>query len=141
MGLFGKLWKAAYDEPDIYDEDEVDELITDSELYVEAPPLESTVVTVTPKDIYRIDMAAVLENIAELPYEFRCYLDTRRAFTKAFEQCREEIVGYESYEGGRSAEYSAGFGYDDHDITIDFTLSRDSDGSPYRFTADIKVDE
>ena len=138
MGIFGKKYD---DGPDIYDEDEVDELLADSELYFEAPPLESTVVTITPKDIYHADMALILENIADLPYEFRCYLDTRRAFVKAYEKCREELIGFESYKGGRSAEYNASFGFDDHEINIDFTLSRDDDNSPFRFTADIRVDE
>ena len=141
MGLFGKRERYEDDEPDIYDEDEVDELIVDSALFVEAPPLESTTVSITPKNVYELDAGAWLGFLEVLPYDFRCYFDTRRAFVRAFEKCREEVVDFESYEGGRKAEYSESFEYDDHDVTIDFTLSRSGNNAPYIFTADIKIDE
>ncbi len=141
MGLFGTFDPEVNNEDEVYDEDEYDELIEDSELFFEAPPLESIALSFTPKDIMRFDPSAALEYVEELPYEFRCYLDTRRAFTRAYDICREEITGFESYEGGRSAEYSTGFDYDDHEIMIDFSMSRESNGSPYVFSANIKVDE
>ena len=141
MGFFGSFDPDVNNEDEVYDEDEYDELLEDSELFFEAPPLESIALLFTPKDIMRFDAAAALEYVSELPYEFRMYFDTRRAFTRAYDICREEITGFESYEGGRSAEYKTGFDYDDHDITIDFSMSRESNGSPYVFSANIKVDE
>ena len=141
MGLFGMFDPRVNDEDDVYDADETDELLEDSELYFAAVPLESTVVSVTPKDIYHFDTGGWLEYLETLPYEFRCYFDTRRAFAKAYDICREEITDFVTYEGGRSADYSESFGYDDHTVSIVFSMSRDSDRSPYVFTADIKIDE
>ncbi|MBQ3841430.1 MAG: hypothetical protein II820_01930 [Ruminiclostridium sp.] len=138
MWLFGK--KEEDDEPDIYDEDEIDELLIDSALYFDTPELRDMSLTIYPKDIYRLDTDALLESIEQLPYEFRCYLDTRRAFSNALVSCREQISDYVSYEGGRSAEYSRSFEYDDKPVSITFTLSRDSDNSPFAFTVDIKTE-
>ena len=141
MGLFGFFDPAVNNEDEVYDEDETEELIEDSSLFFEAPPLESTSVKFTPRDIYRFDAGAALEYVENLSYDFRCYFDARRAFNRAFDRCREEIAGFESYEGGRTAIQSESFDYDDHSIVIDFTMSRDSDRAPYVFTANIKVDE
>ena len=60
MGLFG--WLKDEDGPDIYDEDEYDELLTDSALYFEAQKLESVCFSVSPKDVFRLDTDAVLES-------------------------------------------------------------------------------
>lgn len=139
MGLFG--WLKDEDGPDIYDEDEYDELLTDSALYFEAQKLESVCFSVSPKDVFRLDTDAVLESAELLPYEFRYYLDTRRAFANALKNCRDEIGGYVSYEGGRSAVYTASYEYDGHSVVIDFTLEKPDDCSPFTFTADITVDE
>lgn len=139
MDLFEKFTDD--DEPDIYDEDEYDELLTDSALYFEAQKLESVSFSVTPNDIYRLDTNAMLENIELLPYEFRCYLDTRRAFANALKSCREELDGYVTYNGGRNSEYTASFDYDGHSVVIYFTLRKSDDRSPFTFTADIRVDE
>jgi len=138
MGFFGKHHD---DGPDIYDEDEVEELLTDSELYFDAPQLRSTTVSITPKDIWRFDTDRWLECIEELPYDFRCYFDTRKMISRAYRNCREEIVDFESYEGGRSAAFTDSFDYDGHDVTLDITFSRAGDRAPYVFTVDIKVDE
>ena len=129
------------DEPEVYDADKEDELIAESELYTEAQPLTSTTVTLYPRDIKNVDTDALLEKITELPYEFRLYLDTRRAFANAFRFCGEGIADFESYEGGRSSEWSESYEYDDHSVTIDFRISRDSRDSYYVFTADIRIDE
>lgn len=139
MRFFGN--RAEDDEPDIYDADELGELFIDSALYFEAPRLGNVSFTVYPKDIYRLDTNALLESIGQLPYEFRCYLDARRAFANALKSCREEISGFVSYEGGRSAEFTASFEYDDIPVSIEFTLSRESDGAPFAFTVDIRTDE
>ncbi len=142
MGLFGRNYgndKEYDDDTEIYDADEEYDLYADSALFIEAPPLQTTTLTVYPRDIYSLDTDAVLENANELPYDLRYYLDTRRAFSRALESCREEITGFESYEGGRSAEYSAGFDYDGNDIMIYFTLSREGDSAGYVFTAHIIV--
>lgn len=141
MGLFGFFDKSVNNEDEVYDEDETDELLADSALYIEAPLLRSTCISITPKDIYSLDTNGWLEFLQELPYDFRCYFDTRRAFSNALRSCREDIADFESYEGGRRAEYSESYDYDDHSVVIDFTLSRDGDRAPYVFTADIKIDE
>ncbi len=142
MGLFGRKKESLTeyeDDNEIYDADEEYDLYTDSALFIEATPLRSTVITVYPRDIYRLNTDSVLENAGELPYDFRYYLDTRRAFSRALDSCREEITGFESYEGGRTADYSAEFDYDDNDVRIYFTLSRESDSAGYVFTARIVV--
>ena len=139
MWLFGG--KHEDDGPDIYDADELDELFIDSALYFAAPGLGNVSFTVYPRDIFRLDTDALLESIGQLPYEFRCYLDTRRAFANALKSCRDEISGFASYEGGRSAEFTASFEYDDIPVSIEFTLSRESDGAPFAFTVDIRTDE
>ncbi|MBQ9483577.1 MAG: hypothetical protein IJU82_05230 [Ruminiclostridium sp.] len=141
MGLFGKKKAPVEEEPDIYDEDEVDELLTDSELFFDAPELKSTTLSITPKDIRRFDTDRWLECIEELPYDFRCYFDTRKIISRAYKSCLDEIADFESYEGGRSTTCTDSFEYDGHDITIDITFSRESDHAPFVFTADIKVDE
>ncbi len=124
---------------DVYDPDEEYDLMLESALYVEAQPLKDTSFTFYPRDIYRLDTNALLESIEELPYEFRCYYDTRRAFAKSLEKCREEVVGFVSYKGGRSASDSHTFEYDGRRVTIDITVGKESDTSPYSFTAEIHV--
>lgn len=142
MGLLARFFGIGdSDEPEVYDEDEEDELIGESALYTDAQPLRSITVTLYPKDIHNVDTDALLENMTELPYEFRLYLDTRRAFSNAFRFCGEAITDYSSYEGGKSAEWSESYEYDDHSVNIDFSISRDSEDSYYVFTADIKIDE
>lgn len=138
MGWFSRK-KDKEPEPEVLDEDEFLEEMSDDELYVDDVPLESTVISFAPKDLYRFDTDMFLENLEQLPYEFRCYYDTRKAFSRAVESLREEM-DFESYEGGRSVEYSAEYEFDDHDVEIVFTLSRDSDSSPFRFSADIRID-
>ncbi len=138
MGLFHR--KREY-EDEVYDPDEIYDLYAESQLFVEAPPLCDTTITVCPRDIYSLDTDAVLERAQELPYELRYYLDMRRAFSKALESCREQIVGFESYEGGRTASYSSGFEYDGRRIKVDFTLSRESNRSGFVFTAYVRVND
>lgn len=142
MGLFGKLFGTSHDdeEPEVLDEDEFLEEMSNNELYVDDVPLENTVITFRPRDLGRFDTDAVLENLENLPYEFRMYFDTRRAFSRAFSSLSEDLQGYDSYGGGRSATYDAHYDYDDHSIDIGFTLSRGSDREPFVFTADIRVD-
>ena len=141
-GLLGWLKKlgAEDEEPEVLDEEEFLEEMSDSGLYVDDVPLEDTVLTFTLRDIKRFDTDTVLENYDRLPYEFRLYYDTRRAFSRAFSALSEELRWYDSYEGGRSAENDEHYDYDDHSIDILFTLSRDGDARPYCFTADIRVD-
>ena len=142
MGLFGWLKKSDPEpEPEVLDEEEFLEELGDSELYVDDVPLESTVISFRPRDLRRFDTDAVLENLEALPYEFRLYYDTRRAFSRAYDSLREELSWYDSYEGGKSAESEAQYEYEDHSINIVFTMSRDSDRDPFVFTADIRVDD
>ena len=141
MGLFRRTDDSGDVYIDVYDPDEEYDLMLESALYVEAQPLRDTSFTFYPRDIYRLDTNALLESVEALPYEFRCYYDTRRAFAKELEKCREEVTGYASYKGGRSASDSRSFEYDGYMVTIDITLSKDSDASPYKLTADIKVSQ
>lgn len=141
MGFFGWLKRpAAEPEPEVLDEDEFLEEMSENELYVDDVPLENTVISFRLRDLNRFDTDAVLENIENLPYEFRLYFDTRRALSRAYETLREELRWFDSYEGGRSADSDAHYDFDDHDIDITFTLSREGDREPFVFTADIRVD-
>lgn len=139
MGLFGRLF-GDDDEPEVLDEDEFIEQLGDDELYVDDVPLESTVISVRLRGLEGVDTDEFLERLGTLPYEFRMYYDTRRAFSRAFASMREEISFFESYEGGRSADCSESFEYDDRNVEIFFTLSRDGDGEPFVFSADIRID-
>lgn len=141
MGLFD-LFRRGEPEPEVLDEDEFLELMTDDMLYVEDVPLTGTTVRFRINDLRSFDsdmMLASLENLDNLPYEFRCYFDTRRAFSRALENLSEEMY-YDSFEGGRSADCSAEFTFDDHDVMIEFTLSRADDDAPYIFNAEIHID-
>ncbi|MBQ9383149.1 MAG: hypothetical protein IJT87_02810 [Ruminiclostridium sp.] len=138
-GLFRKK-KAPDEDIDVFDPDEEYDLMLESALYVEAQPLKDTSSTFYPRDIYRLDTDALLESVEELPYEFRCYLDTRRAFAKAFELCREDITGYASFEGGKSAWEQRTFKYDGRCVTLTVTLSRESERAPYTLTAEINFE-
>ncbi len=128
-------------EPEVYDEDEEYELMSDSELFVEAPPLVSNQLTFTLREVYDIDTDVLLESARDLPFEFRYYLDTRRAFSDALKSCRDEIAGYSDYTGGKSAVYDTEYEFDDHSVAIVFTLTRDNSALPFTFTADIRIDE
>lgn len=139
MGLFSR-WFGNDDEPEVLDEDEFLEQLSDDELYVDDVPLESTVISVRLRSLEGFGTDAFLEGLEQLPYEFRMYFDTRRAFSRAYSSMKEEIAYFESYEGGRSVEYDEYFEYDDHTVTINFTLSRDGDSEPFVFSADIKID-
>ena len=139
MGLFSKLF-GNDDEPEVLDEDEFIEQMSDDELYVEDVPLENTVVSVRLRTLDGVDTDDFLERLGQLPYEFRMYYDTRRAFSRAFSALSEDIAYMESYEGGKSTECDAAFDYDGHDITIYFSISRQSGTEPFVFSADIRVD-
>lgn len=140
MGLFGKLFRGEDDEPEVLDEDEFIEQLGDDELYVEDVPLESTSVSVRMRSPDGVDTDDFLERLDTLPYDFRMYYDTRRAFSRALSSMREEISFFESYAGGKSVSCDEEFEYDDHAVSIVFTLSRDGDGEPFVFTADIHID-
>lgn len=115
------------------------EQLSDDELFFENE-LKSTRVSVrisTPESLNTDDFLA---QIAELPYEFRHYLDTRRAFSKALKYCAEEIAGFESYEGGRSAKWETSFDYDDYEVTASFELTKPSDDEAFVFTAQLEVE-
>ena len=141
MGLFSWLKKdSGEDEPEVLEEEEYLEEMSADDLYVDDVPLENTVITFTLRDLSRFDTDTVLENYDRLPYEFRLYLDTRRAFSRAFSTLCTELRSYDSCEGGRSAVYDEHYEFDDHDIDIFFTLARDGDHEPFRLTADIRVD-
>lgn len=137
MGLFDRYNKG----DEVYDADEYDELETDSALFVEAQPLRSASFTVYPKDIYDIDTNALLESLTELPFEFRYYMDAKRAFAKALRELRDEVAEYESYEGGRSASYDTEFEFDEMLVAMHFSLSKDNDSAPFAFSVDIKIYE
>lgn len=136
MGLFRRKTE---DDIDVFDPDEEYDLMLESALYIEETPLKHTSFTFYPRNIRCLDTDALLESIDELPYEFRCYLDTRRAFAKCFEICLEDITGYESFEGGRSSWEQRSFSYDDKRITLTVTLSKESDTAPYTLTTEIQV--
>ena len=57
--------------------------------------------------------------------------------TDSNELGRDEIGGYVSYKGGRSAVYTASYEYDGHSVVIDFTLEKPDDCSPFTFTVPV----
>ncbi len=143
MGVLGRFFDRIFgddDETEVLDEDEFLEQMSDDELYVDDVPLESTEISVKLRSLEGLDTDALLERLEQLPYEFRMYYDTRRAFSRAFASMSEEISYFESYEGGRSVGYDESFEYDDRAVAVSFTLSREGNGAPFVFTADIKID-
>ncbi len=139
MGLFSRLF-GNDDEPEVLDEEEFLEQLSDDELYVDDVPLDSTAVSVRLRSPEGVDTDDFLERLGQLPYEFRMYYDTRRAFSRALESMREEIGYLADYEGGRSACHSEEYEYDDHRVEIYFTFSRAGNGEPFVFEADIRID-
>lgn len=138
--MFGWFRKKPEEElPDIYDPDEVDELVADSMLYTDAQPLKSVSFSVAPDDIFTLDTNALLENIRELPFDLRTYYDMRKTFSRGREQLIEEVGFLDSYEGGRSAEYRKSFEFDDKTVDVTLTLSKQSDNANFVLAADIKV--
>ena len=139
MGLFKKLFGTdENDVPEVLDEDEYEEALSDSELYVDDVPLEDKQFSLTLRDLRKFDTDSWLESCEELPYDFRLYLDTRRAFSRAFGNMCQEMT-YDDYSGGKTAQAEDEYDYDDNTINISFTLSRADNGAPFIFSADIKV--
>lgn len=114
--------------------------LSDEELYFEATGLQDTVLTVRLGSPRSFDTDKYLERLEQLPYEFRHYLDTRRAFSRGLKTCAEEISDFESYEGGKTALWLTSFDFDDAEVTLEFELSRAGDNEEYVFTVKITVE-
>lgn len=115
------------------------EQLSDDELFFDNE-LKSTRLSVRISSPQAFSTDDFLAQIVEFPYEFRHYLDTRRAFSKALKYCSEEIDGFVSYEGGRSAKWETSFDYEDYEVTATFELAKPSDDEAYVFTVQIEVE-
>lgn len=115
-----------------YEGEPVTEPLSDDEIYVEDKSFGGIISEEFeyPEDI---DIIPLIEKM-DISYSVIADYDVRKKFRQLYKKACEEVVDFESYEGGRICTLEDECECSDHYLTLRLTLQRDSDSAPYKLT-------
>lgn len=115
-----------------YEGEPVTEPMSDDEIYVEDKSF-GGIISEEFEYPENIDIISIIEKM-DISFSVIDDYDVRKKFRRLYKEACEEVVDFESYEGGRSCTLEDECECNDRYLTLRLTLQRAGDNSPYKLT-------
>lgn len=112
------------------------DIIEEEEFYVPSVKLENAFLVTEVQNPESFDPLEFIDD-SDLYMELVNYRDFRKAVSRGYKACMEDICGYESYEDGKSVAFSSDFELDDTPIKTVISVSKAADNAPYVLSIDV----